>query len=62
MIEGIYRHKNTGEKYIAASECKMKLAEVWYDGVIYINNNTTKIYVRTISEFLQKFDKVEDND
>ncbi len=62
MIEGVWKHKNTGDKYIAASECKMKLAEVWYDGVIYIHNTTNKIYVRTIKEFTEKFEKVVDND
>lgn len=57
-IERVYFDPETHFEYYAHSmSAKVKIGGSWYDAVLYTKENDTTIYVRTLSDFLEKFEK-----
>jgi hypothetical protein len=51
----IYVHTKTGNKYRIIQECLVKIDGTWVDGVIYINDHTGEMYVRSLIDFTKNF-------
>lgn len=62
-IDEYYKHyKNTCYLYKIVDECKIQIDNVWKPAVIYrreYDSNDGDLYVRSVEEFLLKFNKVD---
>lgn len=51
----IYIHTKTGNRYRIIQECLVKIDGTWVDGVVYINDHTGEMYVRSLIDFTKNF-------
>jgi hypothetical protein len=56
-MEGLYKHKKSGNLYQLVDEAKLKDGDKWVDCVIYVSMLTGKsdVYVRKKEDFENKF-------
>ena len=63
MITDVWQHKKSKAYYILVTECKVKnkLTRDWEDGYIYYKSGAgTGVFVRTVVEFLDKFELINE--
>ena len=60
MIElnSLYKHYKNGNNYETVSFCKMQTNNIWMDAILY-KASDGNLYVRTITDFIDKFKKVD---
>lgn len=58
--DAVYVHQGNGNEYVIESYAKIQVDNVWVDAVIYRQRKMYDMkFVRTVTEFKQKFTKQE---
>lgn len=65
-MKDIYQHYNNGLHYQIIEHCKLQINGAWVDGYIYVrfpkvSGVHVEKYVRSITDFHDKFTKVEED-
>lgn len=67
MQQVVYKHHRTNNYYRIIDHCRIQLNDVWTDAYIYVEADKSRSvyavkYVRSITEFHEKFKPVLDED
>ena len=61
IVEPKHRHKKSGKVYTKIFDCKLKVDGEWHPAVTYMSEESSEIYVRKLSDFMDKFQPIRAN-